>query len=201
MTGGFSSFKGGLGVRKIRARGPGMAWKLANFPHWFRGAWRVVIAYLAAFVTHLPFWYGRLEAVVIKADGTRVNFGTLSYRVVTTAFCADIVDNLQTSASSFANYDYHDAGTGNTAESSADTGLVTPYGGSRASGTPSEPTSVQYRSVGTVSFTSTLAIVEHGLFNASTSGTLMDRSVFSAINVVSGDSIQFTYTLTCTAGG
>lgn len=28
-----------------------------------------------------------------------------------------------------------------------------------------------------------------------------DRSVFAAINVASGDSIQFTYTLTLSAGG
>jgi len=43
-------------------------------------------------------------------------------------------------------------------------------------------------------------VTEHGLFNASSAGTLMDRTVFSAINVVNGDSIQFTYELTATAG-
>jgi hypothetical protein len=48
----------------------------------------------------------------------------------------------------------------------------------------------------------TLAITEHGLFSAA-SGTdeLMDRTLFSAINVVSGDTITPTYNLTCTAGG
>jgi hypothetical protein len=32
-------------------------------------------------------------------------------------------------------------------------------------------------------------------------GTLLDRSVFTAINVVSADSIQFTYSLTLSSGG
>jgi len=31
--------------------------------------------------------------------------------------------------------------------------------------------------------------------------TLLDRTLFSAVNVVNGDSIEFTYTLTVTAGG
>jgi len=60
---------------------------------------------------------------------------------------------------------------------------------------------VQYVSVGTISYTTTKAITEHGLFNTADSTVLMDRTVFSAINVVDGDSIQFTYTLTVTAGG
>jgi hypothetical protein len=29
----------------------------------------------------------------------------------------------------------------------------------------------------------------------------MDRHTFAAINVVNGDSIEFTYELTCTSGG
>jgi len=54
--------------------------------------------------------------------------------------------------------------------------------------------------VGTISYTTTKAITEHGLFNAATAGTLLDRTVFTVINVVSGDSIQFTYELECAAG-
>jgi hypothetical protein len=46
-------------------------------------------------------------------------------------------------------------------------------------------------------------VTEHGIFSqaATGGGTLWDRSVFSAINVVSGDSIQFTYTCTVSSGG
>lgn len=97
---------------------------------------------------------------------------------------------------------YHDSGTGTVAATSTDSGLGTQAGpATRATGTQSNPATNQYRSVGTINYTSTLAITEWGLFSASTSGTMWDRRVFSAINVANGDSIQFTYTLTLNAGG
>ncbi len=47
--------------------------------------------------------------------------------------------------------------------------------------------------VGTISFTATIAVTESGVFNADTSGTLLARQVFSAVNVVLGDSLQLTW--------
>ena len=47
--------------------------------------------------------------------------------------------------------------------------------------------------VGTVSITATIAVTESGLFNADTNGTMLCRQTFSAVNVVNGDSIQFTW--------
>lgn len=47
--------------------------------------------------------------------------------------------------------------------------------------------------VGTVSEAATLAITESGVFNNTTAGTMLCRQVFSAVNVVSGDSLQFTW--------
>jgi hypothetical protein len=102
----------------------------------------------------------------------------------------------------FQDYKYHDCGTGATAEANTQTALVTPYGGSRATGTQvagGTATAPTYTSVGTVSFTGSLAIQEHGLFNAAASGTMMDRSLFTTVNVINGDSIQFTYVLTINA--
>lgn len=98
---------------------------------------------------------------------------------------------------------YHDSGTGTVAATSTDSGLGTQAGPTtRATGTQSNPATNQYRSVGTIAYTGTLAITEWGIFNQSAQGgTLWDRRVFSAVNVVNGDSIQFTYTLTLTAGG
>jgi hypothetical protein len=87
-----------------------------------------------------------------------------------------------------------------TAEAIGNTAMETTDGESRATGTQTESAANAYQSVGTIAYTSTKAVTEHGLFNDSSAGTLMDRTVFSAINVVSGDSIQFTYTLTLTAG-
>lgn len=53
-------------------------------------------------------------------------------------------------------------------------------------------TSDTYQDVGTITAVSTLAITEFGLFDAATTGNLLLRSVFAALNVVSGDSIAFT---------
>lgn len=47
--------------------------------------------------------------------------------------------------------------------------------------------------VGTITETASMAITESGVFNADTNGTLLCRQVFSAINVVSGDSLQLTW--------
>jgi hypothetical protein len=89
---------------------------------------------------------------------------------------------------------------GTTAENAADTAMETTDGESRVTGTQTEASANQYRSVGTISYSTTKAITEHGLFNDASAGTLMDRTVFSAVNVVNGDSIQFTYTLTVNSG-
>jgi hypothetical protein len=90
---------------------------------------------------------------------------------------------------------------------------------SSGAGTPASP--AIYQSVsGSFAMTGSAAIVEWGLLSAASSGTLWDRrwlntanapSVSQAasatalsaspINVVNGDSIVFTYKLTCTQGG
>jgi hypothetical protein len=56
---------------------------------------------------------------------------------------------------------------------------------------------------GTLTADAPLAAVEHGLFTTSGtgSGTLLDRSVFTVINLAAGDSLQATYAITFTAGG
>ncbi len=97
---------------------------------------------------------------------------------------------------------FHDSGTGTVAATSTDSGLGTQAGpATRATGVQTNPATNQYRSVGTIAYLSSLAITEWGLFSASTAGTMWDRRVFSAVNVVSGDSLQVTYTLTLNAGG
>src|SRR3990170_3210655 len=122
-------------------------------------------------------------------------------RLVTTAFVNFVTDQLQTETSVFGDFKFHDSGVGTTDPAITDTAIETTDGESRATGNQTESAANVYQSVGTISYTTTKAITEHGLFNDATTGTLMDRSVFSAINVVNGDSIQFTYTLTTNAGG
>lgn len=169
-------------------------YRLRNAPHRARGL-KAELCKLAG-----VGMVAELGAVITRADGSRVALGVLSRRVVTDAGAAFIADAFR-NLTEVDTLNFHDCGTGTTAEAQAQTALVTPAGTARVSGTQSAPAANAYRSVATVSFTSTLAITEHGVFSASSAGTMLDRSVFAAINVVNGDSIQFTYTLTITAGG
>jgi len=161
----------------------------------------------AAFGLVVPQWAGsvapeaRLYAKVIRADGSEKDLGLVSTKVVTTAFVNYLVDALQSSTAAFADFRFHDSGTGVGAEAVGDTTLGTKVESGRATGTQTEGASANiYRSVGTITYTGTHAITEHGLFNAATAGILMDRSLFAAINVIADDSIQFTYELTVPAG-
>lgn len=143
---------------------------------------------------------GRLSATVIHKDGVRENKGLISTKVVTTAGVNYLVDGLQANTTDVALFKFHGSGTGAVAENIANTALGA-ESGSRVTGTQTEGASANiYKTVATVSYTSTLAITEHGIFSASTAGTLLDRSVFTAINVINGDSIEFTYELTLPAG-
>ncbi len=190
---------GGLAARKIARQRPGWTWLAWNgLLHVWPAYWRHVVANLLG----IPHFFSQLEMVQVCADGRRMDYGTVGTRQVTDAFVAALATYMfDASGTAPTAYDYHASGTGTTAEAASQTALVTDSGISRAAGTPTNPSAGLYRSVGTQSYTSALAITEHGLFSASSSGTMLDRTVFSAVNVVSGDSIQFTYTLTISSGG
>lgn len=140
---------------------------------------------------------GLLSAKHIHADGTVEDKGLISVLKVTTAFRDYIVDSLQNSTTDpMDDFKWHASGTTNTAEDNGDTTMAAEVE-SRVSGTQIEGASADiYKTVATMPYTASRAIVEHGVFSASTSGTLMDRSVFSVINVNNGDSIEFTYEIT-----
>jgi hypothetical protein len=178
-----------LSPRAARIR---IGFKLRNLPHRLRG-WR----------QELTAWAGfggpALYLTLFRANGDVVPLGLVSRRVVTDAGVAYLVGCLR-NLNEAENLNYHASGTGNTAEAAAQTALVTETG-TRVAGTQSAPSANVYRTQATISYTGALAIVEHGVFSASTAGTLLDRSVFAAVNVVNGDSIQFTYDLTLTSGG
>ena len=129
-------------------------------------------------------------------DGKVIDERSVDNKKVTTAFVNDIVDNLIAEVSAFGDYKYHDSGTGTTGESNADTALETPCAEARDTGTQIEGAQTyEYKSVATHTYAGSFAITEHGLFNAAAVGILMDRTVFAAINVVSGDKIEFTFTI------
>lgn len=141
---------------------------------------------------------GELRAVHTHADGRCVDYGVICRRVVTTAGVGFITDAFQNLVE-LELMNYHASGTGTTAEAVGDTTLVT-EAATRVAGTQSEPSANVYRTVATIPYTGTLAITEHGIFSAAAAGVLLDRSVFSPINVISGDSVAYTFSLTISAG-
>ena len=94
-----------------------------------------------------------------------------------------------------------DSGTGATTAGTGDTGLQLPTGNARVAGAQTNPVAGQYRTAATLTYGATFAITEFGLFTATTAGTMWDHKVFAAINVVAGDSVAFSYVVTCNAGG
>ena len=86
-------------------------------------------------------------------------------------------------------------GTGATAASSSDTALQTES--ARALGTVSNPDSNTLRITYTFGAgTGTGAVTEAGLLSASSSGTILARQVFSAVNKGASDSLTVTFDIT-----
>jgi len=177
-------------------------WKVKNFPYLARGYIGVFIKRLIAIASHSMTYNGRLNAKLIKADGKEYNLGLISINLVTDAFVNFLVDNLVTETAEFGDFKFHDSGTGSTAENVADTTLETKVETGRVTGTQLEGASTNiYKTVGTITYTATRSITEHGVFSITAAGTLLDRSVFTAIPVDNTDKVEFSYELTCTSGG
>jgi hypothetical protein len=194
---------GTLSIRKVKTVDVApLSWRLRN---WLR--WGFVKGWLAhnfgLFTSKLLNVAVLLPELKIRLfhQGRTIDYGTVGYQKVTTAFCELMVAQLQTETSVWGDFKYHDSGVGATGEQNTDTGIETTDGQDRSTGTQTTTSTVIYKSVGTISYTGTYAVTEHGLFNTTNTATLMDRTVFSAVNVVSGDSVEFTYSLTVTAGG
>lgn len=153
--------------------------------------------------TYLPdnFHWTFIQSCRTKIPGT---YREIRDKVVTDDFVADVVDVLQNTTAdvaTFINYKYHQSGTGTAAEAAGDSDLGSSHG-TRDSGTQTEGTAGNiYKSVATHTYTGSVAVTEHGLFNKSASGTLMDRTLFSVINVSSGNQIEFTFSITFSSGG
>jgi hypothetical protein len=92
---------------------------------------------------------------------------------------------------------YVASGTSSTTAAESDTALGTEVESARVDGTSTQQTgdvtNDTYRVVGTIPYTATRAITEAGLFDASSTGNMFVSADFSAINVLNGDSIEFTF--------
>lgn len=179
-------------------------WRTANARNLWRGVRRVLVAR----ALRLSNVYGSLYLTHITAEGEVIELGLASMRVVTTAGANFLVDALQGTVEPEI-LKFHGIGTGAVAEAAADTALgaesttaLNPDS-TRATGSLTEGASANiFRTVGTVTVDASVACTEHGIFSqaATGGGTLLDRSVFSVVNLASGDSLQATYDFTITAG-
>lgn len=190
-----------------------LMWKLRNalrpryllgtFAAWFVDIFRNPIRNLFGLIAIRS----ELRLVHIDNQGNRTDYGVVSRHVVTNNGVAFIVDTFDNSVEAEI-MNYHGCGTGTNAENASDSALQTESttalnpDSTRATGTQTQPSANIYRTTGTLIFDASAAVTEHGVLSqaATGGGVLLDRSVFSAVNVVSGESIQFQYSLTFPAG-
>jgi hypothetical protein len=129
------------------------------------------------------------------------NFGytkTLA-NLVTTAGKAGVASRINGDGA-LAAFTYLAVGVGTTAADAANTTLeseIVDSGLERAAATCSRVTTDVTNDTAQLlkswSVTGTKAVTECGALNAASTGTLLGRQVFSAINVISGDTLQVTY--------
>lgn len=145
-----------------------------------------LLAKIALFGVRIPF-----------VTGMWVNKMSVA-NLITSAGKAGLASRVGGSGSEAA-FTYIAIGTGTTAANVADTTLqteITTNGGQRANSTASRTTTTvtndTARLVNTFTFTGSFSVTEAGVLNASSAGTLLNRQVFTAVPVASGDSLQIT---------
>lgn len=139
-----------------------------------------------------------LDLRVPYITGRWDNSKTLA-NLIPTAGKAGVASRINGDGSEAA-FTYLAVGIGTTAAAAGDTALeseITDSGLERAAATCSrvttDVTNDTAQLVKSWSVTGTKAVTEAGALNAAAEGTLLGRQVFSAINVVSGDTLQVTY--------
>lgn len=153
---------------------------------------------------------GHLWLAHVTRDGDVTDLGLASCRVVTDAGVQFIVDAFQ-NLTELENMRFHGLGTGTSAEAATQTALVTELttaystSNTRPTGTLGEKSgdAKTYETTATITVSASVAATEHGIFSQASNagGVLLDRSLFSAVNLASGESLQATYQLTFPSNG
>jgi hypothetical protein len=137
---------------------------------------------------------GRLDIVVTAPDGTIKDTKRVDNLVVTTGknFVASRMAGTSVSVMSDMSI-----GTGSTAAAAADTTLGSESARVSLTSTTVNNNDVVYLATFPANTpASAAAITEAGIFNASTSGSMLCRTVFSQINKAPADSLTITWTVT-----
>lgn len=153
---------------------------------------------------------GHLWLARVDLKGRVHDLGLASCRVVTTTGVNFIVDAFQGLVEP-ENMKFHGIGTGGSAEAVGNTALTTELttqysvASTRPTGSLGElaGNANVYETAATITVSSAVAITEHGIFSqaATGGGVMLDRTLFSVVNLATGESLQATYDLTITAGG
>lgn len=150
-----------------------------------------------------PHWIDSKYASIMSPFMGRWGLVKNLSNLITSAGKAGAASRLNGSGAAAA-FTYIAVGTGATAANVSDTTLQTETAASgltRANSTASlvttSVTNDTAQLLNTFSVTGTVAVTESGVLNASSSGTLLCRQVFSAVNVVNGDSLQITWKIQC----
>jgi len=142
---------------------------------------------------------GRLKIVLKDSNGNVKDERDLKNLVVNSGL-AFITDRMTANTASVMSH--MGVGSGTTAVDATDTALETQIGSRKALTSATRSGSNNESIIYVATFDpgeGTGAITEAGIFNASTSGTMLCRTVFSVVNKAAGDTLEITWTITLAA--
>jgi hypothetical protein len=191
------------------------AWKTRQANEFLDGLAGVKSALKLARRHHLMAPVGSLWLQVLPADAAPLDLGLVSTKIVTTDGVDYIANNFAATASySVANFKFHGIGTSTTAAVVGDRALVTEIttqyqtDNVRPTGSQVKGATGVYSTVGTITVDAAVAATEWGLFTQAAvaaqsqpANSMLDRVVYTVVNLASGDSLQATFTLTFPNGG
>ena len=137
---------------------------------------------------------GDVRIDIIGADGAIKDSREIKNLVVTTGknYIASRMKDATATAMT-----HMELGTGATAAAVGDTALQTAISGSRVTLTSTTVTTNAVAYVASFpAGTGTGAVTEAGVFNASSAGTMLCRTVFSVVNKGAADAMSITWTIT-----
>jgi hypothetical protein len=146
--------------------------------------------------------FGMLSAKHHDKEGKLIkDLGLVGVRKVTLEFAELLADAMTSSGASALIDDFsaHQQGDGSTAEASTDQTLVSAEDGRNIGSQTHGSSSNIYRSIATITATSAYTVIEHGIFNqTSTTGDyLLDRTKLGTpFTVATDDEVEWTYELT-----
>lgn len=138
---------------------------------------------------------GRLSVVLKDSDGNIKDSRDINNLVVTSGlgFIASRMKDTTDDAMS-----YMSIGTGTTAAAAGDTTLATELDRNAITSTTVTGNEIAYVSSWAAG-DGTGAVTEAGIFNASSAGTMLARTVFSVVNKAANDTLSITWTITLSA--